>query len=178
MSSAKVDAFTGTSRRHTSEPRWSVHRPSIDLTGRRHVLVAGSDSQARAAASAWMGEAEASGGGAVLVDAGDRPSLRAALDTATASTRLLAAGSESELAAATSAAALSGMALGEVQTVLTDPEGTRPVQCVHCRAITHTTAAVEETCDCSDCGVPLLLFPHYSRRIGAYLGFRIDAEEL
>lgn len=176
--SAKVDAFEGTSRRHTAEPRWPTARPALDGSGRRHVIVAGADASARAAAAAWLDEAELAGAGAVLVDAGDAASLRAALETATATTRLLAAGSESDLAAATAGAELAGMTPKEVRAVLTDAAGTRPVQCVHCRAITHAEACVEETCECVGCGVELLVFAHYSRRIGAYLGFQVDAEEL
>lgn len=176
--SAKVDAFVGTSRAHTAEPRWPAERPPLDASGRRHVIVAGADPGARAAAAAWLGEADAAGASATLVDAGDEPSLRAALETATAATRLLAAGSEADLAAATRGATLAGMAPSEQRAVLTAPDGPRPVQCVHCRAITLTTAEVEEVCDCQACGVPLLVFAHYSRRIGAYLGFRVDAEEL
>ncbi|ESR25677.1 dimethylamine monooxygenase subunit DmmA family protein [Lutibaculum baratangense] len=51
----------------------------------------------------------------------------------------------------------------------------RRVQCVHCKGITEnvTTQPVK----CSHCGLTLLVRDHYSRRIGAFQGVCIDAEE-
>ncbi len=50
----------------------------------------------------------------------------------------------------------------------------RPVFCVHCRALTRgvTTNVV----DCGGCGRALFVRNHFSRRLGAYMGFQIDAE--
>lgn len=50
----------------------------------------------------------------------------------------------------------------------------RPVYCVHCRSITRgvTTNVV----DCGNCGRALFVRDHFSRRLGAYMGFQIDAE--
>lgn len=167
----------GTSRRHTSEPRWQPERPDLDRSARHLVIVHGTDAVAVASATAWKAEAEQHGIAATLVG-DDPPSIEAALAAATAATRLMAAGDECVLAAATSAAERAGWSRSEVRTQLTHPAGPRPVQCVHCRTITATTAQIDEQCSCGGCGVPLLIFAHYSRRIGAYLGFRADAEEL
>ena len=93
-------------------------------------------------------------------------------------TRVLVAGDESTIARTLAAALACGHVAAEVAAQLTDPSGLRPVQCVHCRAITHTTTPVDGVAGCNGCARPLLVFPHFSRRIGAYLGFRADAEEL
>lgn len=51
----------------------------------------------------------------------------------------------------------------------------RRVQCVHCKGITDNVTTSPFTC--SHCGLPLLVRDHYSRRIGAFQGVNIDAEE-
>lgn len=50
----------------------------------------------------------------------------------------------------------------------------RPVFCVHCR---HTTRDVTtNVADCEGCGRALFVRDHFSRRLGAYMGFQVDAE--
>ncbi len=51
----------------------------------------------------------------------------------------------------------------------------RSVYCVHCKTITNNAHHNIETC--SGCGRNLLVRDHFSRRLGAYMGFMIDAEE-
>lgn len=51
----------------------------------------------------------------------------------------------------------------------------RRVQCVHCKGITDNVKTSPFTC--SHCGLALLVRDHYSRRIGAFQGVNIDAEE-
>ncbi|WP_421696220.1 dimethylamine monooxygenase subunit DmmA family protein [Aestuariivirga sp.] len=51
----------------------------------------------------------------------------------------------------------------------------RRVQCVHCKGITDNVTT--SPFSCSHCGLPLLVRDHYSRRIGAFQGVNIDAEE-
>lgn len=51
----------------------------------------------------------------------------------------------------------------------------RRVQCVHCKGITDNVTTSPFTC--SHCGLSLLVRDHYSRRIGAFQGVCIDAEE-
>jgi dimethylamine monooxygenase subunit C len=51
----------------------------------------------------------------------------------------------------------------------------RRVQCVHCKAITDHVRT--QPVACSGCGLTLLVRDHYSRRIGAFQGVCIDAEE-
>lgn len=51
----------------------------------------------------------------------------------------------------------------------------RRVQCVHCKGITENVTTSPYVC--SHCGLHLLVRDHYSRRIGAFQGVNIDAEE-
>lgn len=172
----------GTSRLHTSEPRWPLERPPLEPAARHVVIVTASDATSQASAGAWAAEAAALGATRELVaapEAGvDASGLAAALANAGPAGRVVVAGDESAIARTLAAALRAGHVAAEVRAHLTHPEGLRPVQCVHCKAITDTTAAVDEVTDCGGCGRPLLIFPHFSRRLGAYLGFRHDAEEL
>lgn len=178
-----TDAFHGTSRRHTSEPRWPLDRPPLDPAARMHLLVAGPSRAAAASAAAWAIEAGRAGAQVRLVGQGVpadalQAEVRAAASRAPASARLLCAGDEALLGRAVAGALAAGMRPQEITAQLTDPDGPRLVQCVHCRALTETTAPVDGVGGCSGCGAPLLVFPHFSRRIGAYLGFHAEAEEL
>lgn len=178
-----TDAFHGTSRHHTSEPRWPLERPPLDPSARMHLLVGGGGGGAAASLASWAVEAGRSGAQVRPVGDGARGAelaaeVRAAVLCAPASARLACAGDEALLGSALAGALAGGMRPQEVVAHLTDPAGARLVQCVHCRALTETRAAVDEQCACAGCGTPLLVFPHFSRRIGAYLGFHAHAEEL
>ena len=51
----------------------------------------------------------------------------------------------------------------------------RSVYCVHCKTITKNVHHSIQPC--SGCGRHLFVRDHFSRRLGAYMGFMIDAEE-
>lgn len=51
----------------------------------------------------------------------------------------------------------------------------RRVQCVHCKGITENVAT--DPFKCSHCGLNLFVRDHYSRRIAAFQGVNIDAED-
>jgi dimethylamine monooxygenase subunit C len=51
----------------------------------------------------------------------------------------------------------------------------RRVQCVHCKGITENVAI--DPFPCSHCGLHLFVRDHYSRRIAAFQGVNIDAED-
>lgn len=51
----------------------------------------------------------------------------------------------------------------------------RRVQCVHCKGITENVAT--DPFQCSHCGLSLFVRDHYSRRIAAFQGVNIDAED-
>lgn len=51
----------------------------------------------------------------------------------------------------------------------------RRVQCVHCKGITENVAT--DPFRCSHCGLHLFVRDHYSRRLAAFQGVNIDAED-
>jgi dimethylamine monooxygenase subunit C len=51
----------------------------------------------------------------------------------------------------------------------------RRVQCVHCKGITENVAL--DPFKCSHCGLSLFVRDHYSRRVAAFQGVNIDAED-
>lgn len=100
--------------------------------------------------------------------------VRETLATARMGTQLYVAGTEDFIGQVVQAALDAGMELGAIGA---EHRGSleRRVQCVHCKSITDrvTTQPVA----CSGCGRALLVRDHYSRRIGAFQGVSIDAEE-
>lgn len=99
--------------------------------------------------------------------------LGVVLSTARMSTRLYAAGDEPLLSLIIKTAVEHGV---EHKSVRTEHAGStkRRVQCVHCKGITEDVTTNPVTC--AHCGAALLVRDHYSRRIGAFMGVRIDAE--
>lgn len=63
------------------------------------------------------------------------------------------------------------------QAVQTEHRGStvRRVQCVHCKGITEGVRT--DPFQCSHCGLNLFVRDHYSRRIAAFQGVNIDAED-
>jgi DNA-directed RNA polymerase subunit RPC12/RpoP len=61
--------------------------------------------------------------------------------------------------------------------IMTEHRGSmaRRVQCVHCKGITEEVKT--QPVICSHCGLRLLVRDHYSRRIAAFQGVCIDAEQ-
>jgi hypothetical protein len=102
------------------------------------------------------------------------PRLAHALNTAHMGTRLYLAGSEGLIGQATKLALEAGMDQGSIQA---EHRGTlaRRVQCVHCKGISEDVRT--QPCICAHCGLTLLVRDHYSRRIAAFQGVCIDAEE-
>lgn len=50
----------------------------------------------------------------------------------------------------------------------------RRVTCSHCKA--NTENVITNIVDCAGCGLKLFVYDHFSRRLRAYMGFRVDAE--
>jgi hypothetical protein len=65
----------------------------------------------------------------------------------------------------------------DFNSIMTEHRGSeaRRVQCVHCKGITENVKT--QPCKCSHCGLSLLVRDHYSRRLAAFQGVCIDAEE-
>ena len=96
------------------------------------------------------------------------------LAEATMGTRLYAAGTEGFVGRVVALAIGHGI---DHRSVLTEHSGSRArrVQCVHCKHFTEdVTVSVFE---CAGCGVQLLVRDHYSRRLAAFQGVCVNAED-
>lgn len=141
-----------------------------DFGGRTHVLYAGDG-----------GAAETEQLRALGIDALDLATdaeqvlsrLNALLNDATMGTRLYAAGSEGFVGRVVRLAIDHGI---DHKSVLTEHSGTlaRRVQCVHCKYFTErVTVSILE---CDGCGTLLFVRDHYSRRLAAFQGVCVNAE--
>ena len=101
---------------------------------------------------------------------GDLPTW---LSSYTMGLRLYIAGSESFIWSVSAVAGEFGMSSDEIQR---EHCGTlsRRVYCVHCKTINETVKT--NIAACRGCGCTLLVRDHFSRRLGAYMGVKVDAE--
>ncbi|CAN5462403.1 dimethylamine monooxygenase subunit DmmA family protein [soil metagenome] len=100
--------------------------------------------------------------------------IAAGLADAGMGTQVYVAGTENLIAQVIAAALEAGL---DPDATLAEHRGSleRRVQCVHCKAITEHVTTQPATC--SGCGLSLLVRDHFSRRIGAFQGVCVDAEE-
>lgn len=100
--------------------------------------------------------------------------LKGSLAGARMGTRLYIAGTEGFIGQAMMVGLDHGM---DHASIITEHRGSlaRRVQCVHCKGITEDVTHTPFTC--SHCGLSLLVRDHYSRRLAAFQGVNIDAEE-
>jgi predicted RNA-binding Zn-ribbon protein involved in translation (DUF1610 family) len=87
--------------------------------------------------------------------------------------RLYALGSEAFLWDAHNLARAAGLSADEIHLTKTGPNQRR-VYCTHCKTIIE--AAVETIIPCPGCGAALFVRDHFSRRLAAFMGVKIDAE--
>ena len=111
----------------------------------------------------------------------DGPSIHAALPrlkqtfaTAHMGLRLYLSGTEGLIGQAMQAALEAGIDHSSIQT---EHRGSlaRRVQCVHCKGVTEDVTT--QPAPCSHCGLLLLVRDHYSRRLAAFQGVCINAED-
>ena len=102
------------------------------------------------------------------------PRLAQALSTARMGTRVYLAGTEGLIGQAMRLALEAGIDHAAIET---EHRGSlkRRVQCVHCKGITEDVTT--QPAVCAHCGLHLFVRDHYSRRIAAFQGVCIDAEE-
>lgn len=102
------------------------------------------------------------------------PRLRQTLANAHMGLRIYLAGTEGLIGQAMQAALETGIDHASIQT---EQRGSlaRRVQCVHCKGITENVTTQPATC--AHCGLLLLVRDHYSRRIAAFQGVCINAED-
>lgn len=103
-----------------------------------------------------------------------KPRLLEALGQSRVGCRLVVIGSEAFLWDVHGVAIDSGMVDQEILLYPIEQRGRR-VFCAHCRTLTE--AVQVSPVACSGCGMNLEVRDHFSRRLGAYMGVRIDAEE-
>ena len=102
------------------------------------------------------------------------PRLKQTLANAHMGLRVYLAGTEGLIGQAMQAALEAGIDHTSIQT---EQRGSlaRRMQCVHCKGITENVTTQPATC--SHCGLLLLVRDHYSRRIAAFQGVCINAED-
>jgi hypothetical protein len=102
------------------------------------------------------------------------PRLRQTLATARMGLRLYLSGTEGLIGQAMQAALEAGIDHSSIQT---EHRGSlaRRVQCVHCKGITEDVTT--QPAPCAHCGLLLLVRDHYSRRLAAFQGVCINAED-
>lgn len=102
------------------------------------------------------------------------PRLTRVLTDAHMGTQFYLAGTEGLIGQAEREIMATGFPSGAIQK---EHRGStlRRVQCVHCKGITENVATDPFTC--SHCGLSLFVRDHYSRRIAAFQGVNIDAED-
>jgi dimethylamine monooxygenase subunit C len=102
------------------------------------------------------------------------PRLKQTLANAHMGLRLYLTGTEGLIGQAMQAALEAGIDHTSIQT---EHRGSlaRRMQCVHCKGITENVTTQPATC--SHCGLLLLVRDHYSRRIAAFQGVCINAED-
>jgi hypothetical protein len=102
------------------------------------------------------------------------PRLRKVLADAHMGTQLYLAGTEGLIGQVMREAMEAGLPHTAIQT---EHRGStvRRVQCVHCKGITENVST--DPFQCAHCGLWLFVRDHYSRRIAAFQGVNIDAED-
>ena len=102
------------------------------------------------------------------------PRLARVLSDARMGTQFYLAGSEGLIGQVERAIMQTGFPFAAIQK---EQRGStlRRVQCVHCKGITENVST--DPFKCSHCGLNLFVRDHYSRRIAAYQGVNIDAED-
>ena len=100
--------------------------------------------------------------------------LRAILQNAKMGLRLYISGTEGFIGQVMQVAIECGIDFNSIRTEHRGSEARR-VQCVHCKGITDDVKTSPFIC--THCGLSLLVRDHYSRRIAAFQGVCIDAEE-
>jgi predicted RNA-binding Zn-ribbon protein involved in translation (DUF1610 family) len=102
------------------------------------------------------------------------PRLKRVVSDAHMGTQFYLTGSEGLIGQAEREIMATGFPFGAIQK---EHRGStlRRVQCVHCKGITENVAT--DPFKCSHCGLNLFVRDHYSRRIAAFQGVNIDAED-
>lgn len=167
----------------TSVPGWAAEpsRPRADLTGRYWTIVVIGDG-AEPVVDEWVAQI----GGSrtdpdVRIHRVDDNAARKCVDDELAQAvvgwRLMIAGPADACLRLRAHAMSLGVADDELTVASTDT-ATRDVMCAHCGTVTSATVGLEEVAVCAGCERNLFVYYHVSRRLGAHLGFMVDAERV
>lgn len=170
---------TGVDPGTTSVPRPQHEVPEVDPTGRDYAVLA-LGVPARPVAAAWARRIELSGATSWVSYApelsdGVLAAFRSRLAEATVGWRLMLCGPEHEVLRLRSEAVRAGALPVEIR-MHTTASGLRRVYCAHCRHLTIGDIAVGDLLKCGGCGLTLVCYHHFSRRLAAYLAYQADAE--
>jgi ribosomal protein S27E len=102
--------------------------------------------------------------------------LRSALGYSSVGVRLLLSGPPADIRTAAAVAAECGLQQEEM-ILLTVESAPQTIYCPHCHSTTTTTKPAGSEVSCRSCSTALLTTDHFSRRMGAYLGFAACVEE-
>jgi len=144
----------------------------VDFFANAHIIyVPRPDGAGHAAALQALGAAQFYQGPSI---AAALPRLRQTLANARMGLRVYLAGTEGLIGQAMQAALDTGIDHASIQT---EHRGSlsRRVQCVHCKGVTEEVTTQPVTC--AHCGLLLFVRDHYSRRIAAFQGVCINAED-
>ncbi|MFC8526365.1 dimethylamine monooxygenase subunit DmmA family protein [Nocardia sp. NPDC057227] len=146
----------------TSVPHWSPEPLPAPGGARRLVLAAGS------------------AGDFALGADGSVPD--AVFAAAVTGDRFVLIGNAAEIARARADLLAAGAIPAEITEVLTaapDLHAAQPrtVYCPHCHTGSTGSVAIGGAVSCVSCGLELVVYHHYSQRLGAFLGYCADAEE-
>lgn len=102
------------------------------------------------------------------------PRIKRVLMDAKMGLQVYLSGTESLMGQAMAEAIQAGISQGAIQT---EHRGStaRRMQCVHCKGFTEDVET--DPFMCSHCGLSLFVRDHYSRRLAAYQGVCVDAED-
>ncbi|MGW4249481.1 dimethylamine monooxygenase subunit DmmA family protein [Nocardia sp. NPDC004722] len=150
---------------HTSVPRWSPALP-VPAHSTRVVLVTD---------AADLPPLSEELDGDILTVSPD--ALAPVLENARVGWHFVLHGTDATVSAVRARLLAAGALDAEITTLVEDA-ARRQVFCTHCRNTTMAHTEIGGTVPCSGCGAPLAVYHHFSRRLGAYMGYRVDAEEL
>jgi len=186
---SEAQVIEGVSPHHTSAPRDGS--ATLALGASAHLVVVADDPRpAERLAEAWVhagrpgrfdvllcGQPAALPVGAACERAADGPALEQLvddrLDSAIVGLRVYVMGPEAFVRRVVVMAAAAGLADDETLVEVRGSRGRR-VWCAHCKAVTEPVS--HDLVECVGCGRSLVVYHHFSRRLGAFMGFQADAE--
>ena len=103
------------------------------------------------------------------------PFLKELLNDGKMGVRVVALGTETFMWEVQRCALGSGLGENEIQLIGPPAKQQRTIYCAHCSSVQVNSGEPETRCEA--CGVQLEVRAHFSRRLGAYLGVCLDADQ-